>query len=84
VIVRTIADESSLYYLQWIRENIRKVNEATNGEVGYVHIPDMVTEGLNEFVKYYYPQLTKKALIIDGAWQRGWQREPHDHRTAAP
>jgi tricorn protease len=25
----------------------------------------MGVEGLNEFVKYFYPQLTKKALIID-------------------
>jgi tricorn protease len=76
VIVRTIADESNLYYLHWIRENIRKVNEATNGEVGYVHIPDMVTEGLNEFVKYYYPQLTKKALIIDGRGNGGGNVSP--------
>jgi tricorn protease len=31
-----------------------------NGEVGYIHIPDMGVAGLNEFVKYYYPQLTKR------------------------
>jgi tricorn protease len=41
------------------------VSEATNGKVGYIHIPDMSPQGLNEFVKYYYPQLRKKALIID-------------------
>ena len=50
---------------QWVENNIRKVNEATNGKVGYVHIPDMGVDGLNEFVKYYYPQLSKKALVID-------------------
>jgi len=33
--------------------------------VGYIHIPDMGVSGLNEFVKHYYPQLRKKALIID-------------------
>ena len=60
-----IEDEASLYYLQWVENNIRKVNEATNGKVGYVHIPDMGVDGLNEFVKYYYPQLSKKALVID-------------------
>jgi tricorn protease len=76
VIVRTIADESNLHYLQWIQENIRKVNEATNGEVGYLHIPDMITTGLNEFVKYYYPQLTKKALIIDGRGNGGGNVSP--------
>jgi len=60
-----IDDESNLYYLKWVNENIEKVNKATNGRVGYVHIPDMGVEGLNEFVKYYYPQLTKEALVID-------------------
>ena len=65
VLVKPITDESQLYYYDWVEGNIRKVNEATNGEVGYIHIPDMGPEGLNEFVKHYYPQLLKKGLIID-------------------
>ena len=39
VLVKPIADESELYYYTWVQNNIRKVNEATNGEVGYIHIP---------------------------------------------
>lgn len=58
-------DESGLYYFNWVETNIEKVNKATGGRVGYLHIPDMGIDGLNEFVKYYYPQLTKEALIID-------------------
>ena len=58
-------DEANLYYFNWVENNIRKVTEATDGKVGYIHIPDMGVHGLNEFVKYYYPQLRKKALIID-------------------
>ncbi len=65
VTVIPIADESSLYYYNWVQNNIKKVNEATEGKVGYIHIPDMGNRGLNEFIKHYYPQLTKKALIID-------------------
>ncbi len=65
VTVVPIADEANLYYFNWVEENIKKVNEATNGKVGYLHIPDMGVGGLNEFVKYYYPQLRKKALIVD-------------------
>jgi len=64
-IVKPIGDESDLYYYNWVQENIRKVSEATNGEVGYLHVPDMGPDGLNEFVKHYYPQLQKKGLIID-------------------
>ncbi len=65
VVVKPIADEADLYYYNWVQENIRKVNEASDGRVGYLHIPDMGPGGLNEFVKHFYPQLRKEALIID-------------------
>ena len=65
VLIKPISDESSLYYYQWVHNNIDEVNKQTDGKVGYIHIPDMGVGGLNEFAKYYYPQLTKEGLIID-------------------
>jgi len=76
VLVVPINDESKLYYYSWVQNNIRKVDKATNGEVGYIHIPDMSAEGLNEFVKYFYPQLAKKALIIDDRGNGGGNVSP--------
>lgn len=76
VLVTPLSDESQLYYFNWVQNNIRKVSEATNGEVGYIHIPDMGVDGLNEFVKHYYPQLTKKALIIDDRGNGGGNVSP--------
>jgi len=76
VIVKPVSDESGLYYFTWVHENIRKVSEATNGEVGYIHIPDMSAAGLNEFVKYFYPQLSKKGLIIDDRGNGGGNVSP--------
>lgn len=70
------ADESGLYYYDWVMNNTKKVNEATHGEVGYIHIPDMGPEGLNEFVKHFYPQLDKKALIIDDRGNGGGNVSP--------
>lgn len=64
-VVIPIADEQPLYYLKWVLGNIEKVAQATDGKVGYVHVPDMGVPGLNEFVKFYYPQLHKEALIVD-------------------
>jgi tricorn protease len=75
-IVVPIDDESGLYYYEWVEANIKKVNEATNGEVGYIHIPDMGAEGLNEFVKHFYPQLHKRALIIDDRGNGGGNVSP--------
>ena len=64
-VVIPIGDERQLYYFNWVQANMEKVSKATNGKVGYVHIPNMGLDGLNEFVKYYYPQLTKEALVVD-------------------
>ncbi len=41
------------------------VTRATGGKVGYLHVPDMQQAGLNQFASYFYPQTSKKALIID-------------------
>jgi tricorn protease len=65
VTVVPTADESPLYYLAWVQKNIDYVSKKTNGEVGYLHIPDMGRPGLNEFTKLYFPQIRKKALIVD-------------------
>jgi tricorn protease len=59
------ADEAPLYYLAWVQKNIDDVARKTHGEVGYVHIPDMGQPGLNQFTKLYFPQIRKKALIVD-------------------
>jgi tricorn protease len=76
VVVNPIADEYPLYHYNWVQDNIRKVEEATNGKVGYIYIPDMSAEGLNEFARYYYPQLDKEALIIDDRANGGGNVSP--------
>jgi tricorn protease len=65
VVVVPTSNEQPLYYYTWVQKNIEKVTNATGGKVGYIHIPDMGVPGLNEFAKYYYPQLRKEALIVD-------------------
>jgi tricorn protease len=62
---RPITDEGNLIYLDWVTRNRRKVEEATNGRVGYIHVPDMGANGIREFIKWYYPQLNKEGLIVD-------------------
>lgn len=76
VIVVPLSDESKLYYYTWVQRNIQIVDKATNGQVGYIHIPDMGPEGLLEFTKYFYPQLNKKALIIDDRGNGGGNVSP--------
>jgi tricorn protease len=65
VTVIPIADEAPLYYEQFVAQNMAYVAQKTGGKIGYLHIPDMGPEGLNEFVRRFYPQLNKQGLIID-------------------
>jgi tricorn protease len=65
VTVVPIATEAPLYYEQFVADNIAYVAKKTDGKVGYLHIPDMGPDGLNEFVRRFYPQLNKQALVID-------------------
>jgi tricorn protease len=62
---RPITDEGNLIYLDWVTLNRRKVDEATGGRVGYIHVPDMGAPGIREFIKWYYPQIRKEGLIVD-------------------
>jgi tricorn protease len=65
ITVVPIDDESPLYYKAWVEKNVDDVAKKTNNEVGYIHIPDMGQHGLNEFTRQYFPQIRKKALIVD-------------------
>lgn len=76
IIISPLSEEYSLYHYNWVQENIRKVDEATNGKVGYIYIPDMGVDGLNEFSKHFYPQLDKEGLIIDDRANGGGNVSP--------
>jgi tricorn protease len=69
--VKPISDEGPLRQFNMIETNRKKVNAATNGRVGYVYIPDMGDEGLNEFVKQFFPQIRKEGLIVDVRYNGG-------------
>lgn len=76
VVIKPIGNEYPLYHLEWVENNLEKVNKATGGRVGYVYIPDMGPEGLREFARYYYPQIDKEALIIDDRGNGGGNISP--------
>jgi tricorn protease len=65
VLVKPIASEMNLHYLDWVQANRDYVAKASNGRIGYLHIPDMSADGAREFIKWYFPQLRKAGLVID-------------------
>ncbi len=71
VIVRTLASEVPARYRAWVERNRRRVHEATDGRVGYVHIPDMGPRGYAEFHRGYLAEIDRDALIVDVRYNGG-------------
>jgi len=65
VIVNPVTNELALKYYTWVEGKRRYVEERTDGQLGYMHLPDMGGSGIQEFVKWYYGQIRKQGLIID-------------------
>lgn len=64
-------EETELSYADWCRQKREYVEQRTGGRVGYFHLPDMGGPGLVKFVKGFYPQVGKQALIIDDRYNGG-------------
>ena len=73
VTVEPLANELALRNREWIEGNLRKVEKATDGKVGYVYVPDTAGQGVAYFKRYFYPQVDKDALIIDERFNSGGQ-----------
>lgn len=66
-------DEQELRYLSWVENNRKTVEDKTKGRVGYVFVPDTGTNGQNELVRQFTPQIFKDGLIIDERFNSGGQ-----------
>jgi tricorn protease len=71
VMVKPIRSELNLRELDWIETNREKVDKASGGRIGYVYLPDMEADGLNEFVRQYFPQIRKEGIIFDVRYNGG-------------
>ncbi len=71
VVVKPIGDEFNLRELNMIETNRKKVDAASGGRIGYVYLPNMGDEGLNQFVKQYFPQVRKQGIIFDVRYNGG-------------
>ncbi|MFL1897462.1 PDZ domain-containing protein [Aquimarina sp. 2-A2] len=68
-----VDDERALRNRDWVEGNIKKVDKATNGQVAYVYVPNTADAGHEYFKRYFYPQVNKKAVIIDERHNGGGQ-----------
>jgi tricorn protease len=66
-----VNSEYALRNRDWVEGNLKKVNEATNGQVAYVYVPNTTTAGHVYFKRYFFPQANKKAIILDERYNGG-------------
>jgi tricorn protease len=73
ITVKPVANENGVRYLSWISANRKKVEEATNGRIGYMHVPDTAIQGVIQFDKALNAQLDKDGIIVDERDNSGGQ-----------
>lgn len=71
VVVRTLASEQELRYLDWVQSRRRLVEQLSGGRIGYIHVPNTAVEGSRELFKGLVAYHDKDALIIDDRYNGG-------------
>ena len=71
VVVKPVDKELPLREAAWIAHNRALVGKLSGGRVGYVYMSDMGQLGIQQFVRQFYAQLGKQAMILDDRWNGG-------------
>jgi tricorn protease len=66
-----VSNEYTLRNRDWVEGNLKKVTEATNGQVAYVYVPNTSSAGHEYFKRYFFPQANRKAIIVDERFNGG-------------
>ncbi len=73
ILVEPMGSETRLRHLSWIESNRKRVEEASNGRLGYVYVRSTGVDGQNELIRQYYAQLDKEGMVIDERFNSGGQ-----------
>ena len=67
-----LAEENRLLYARWVKRNADEVDKASNGQLGYVHIPGM-NDGAyrTTFEEIMGKYATRKGVVVDTRWNGG-------------
>lgn len=86
IIVKPLGSEYDLRYWDWVNGRIAYVKEKAGDKIAYVHLSDMGVDGLVQWMREYYPQERKKAIILDVRYNGGgniaeWILSQLEHTT---
>lgn len=72
-----IASDSSLRQRTWVEDNRRKVDELSDGRLGYIWVPNTSTAGFVSFNRYFFAQQDKAGAVIDDRYNGGGQLDDY-------
>jgi tricorn protease len=76
VIVQPVKDELALREQAWIDHNREAVYKASGGRIAYIYLSDMGGRGMDQFIRQFYSQLDKQAVLVDERWNGGGNIDP--------
>jgi tricorn protease len=60
-----LQSDTRLRYLDWVAAKRAQVRELSGGQIGYLHVPDMVSQGWADFHRDLRTEMLRDALIVD-------------------
>ncbi|HEX9041995.1 MAG TPA: S41 family peptidase [Trebonia sp.] len=60
-----LRSELRLRYLDWVSAKRARVRELSDGRIGYLHVPDMMSQGWADFHRDLRAEMLHDALIVD-------------------
>ncbi|HSK10864.1 MAG TPA: S41 family peptidase, partial [Vicinamibacterales bacterium] len=68
----TVAEENRLLYTRWVRRNQEEVDRASNGRLGYIHVPGMNDSAYRSvFEEALGKYADRKGLVVDTRFNGG-------------
>lgn len=74
--VKPIASDIPARYYEFIENNRKMVDKLSGGRIGYMHIQNTAAEGSSDFVRGFYSQTDKDAMLVDERWNGGGYIQP--------
>jgi tricorn protease len=83
ILVKPAANERRMRLLDWVQKNREYVDKASNGRVGYLYLQAMTGQDVQDFMRQYYPQRSKEAIIVDTRFNNGGNTQSIINRVLA-
>ncbi len=71
IVIDPVDDEGEIRKLDWIESNRATVDRISGGTVGYLYLSDFAELGSEDFIRQFYAQTDKQALVVDVRGNQG-------------